>query len=168
MTITNVTGVRRTLGSSLRNICRSKGYQRMTEFAFENISTAEQRLLVGVSGVLMQPWIDLHNKNVDKETRIYSACKNCAKAFVGSITGFFIRKGCIKFVNHLIDKGMLLPSDTSGIKHYTQKVKNYGGALGTGLAIIVMMATNFLIDAPLTQLLSSKIYDKSTGGKEKK
>ncbi|MBR6163997.1 hypothetical protein IKQ26_08955 [bacterium] len=167
MTIANITGIGKNVGSAAKGICRSKGYQKLTEFALENISPAEQRLLVGVTGVIMQPWIDLHNKKVDKETRIYSACKNCAKAFVGATTGFFIRKGCIKLVNHLIDKGRLLPSDTSGIVHYTQKVKNYGSALGTGLAIVVMMATNFLLDAPLTQLLSSKIYSKATGGKDK-
>ena len=168
MTIARITGVVRK--PAFNGICRSKAYQKMTEFAFEHISTAEQRLLLGVTGVVMQPWIDLSNKKVDKETRIYSACKNCAKAFVGSLTGFVIRKGCIKFVNHLIDKGMLLPSDISGIKHYTQKVKNYGSTLGTALAILVMIGTNFLIDAPLTQILSSKIYDKAKadGGKENK
>ncbi len=168
MTIYKVSRVGKNIGSFSQGICRSKGYQKMTEFALGNISTAEQRLLVGISGVVMQPWIDLHNNKVDKETRIYSACKNCAKAFVGSITGFFIRKGCIKFVNHLMDKGMLLPEGISGMKHYTDKVKNYGGALGTGLAIIIMMFTNFLIDAPLTQLLSSKLQDFSKGREEEK
>ena len=154
-----------------KGICRTQGYQKLTEFALDNITSAEQRLLVGITGVVMQPWIDLHNTKVDKDTRLYSACKNCAKAFVGSTTGFFIRKGCIKFVNSLIEKGKLLPKDKTGIRHYAQKVKNYGSALGTGLAIIVMIGTNFLLDAPLTQLLSSAMYKRTsaaTTGKDKK
>ena len=153
-----------------KSICRTKGYRKLTEFALDNISSAEQRLLVGVTGVVMQPWIDLKNKKVDKETRLYSACKNCAKALIGATTGFFIRKGCIKFVNRLIENGKLLPKNKTGIRHYAQKVKNYGNALGTGLAIVVMMATNFILDAPLTQLLSSKLYKNisQTTGKDKK
>lgn len=167
MTIQSLSNVGASARTAAKGICRTKAYQRLTEFALDNISSAEQRLLVGVTGVVMQPWIDLHNKKVDKETRLRSACKNCAKALVGATTGFFIRKGCIKFVNKLISDGRLLPKDKTGIRHYAQKVKNYGGALGTGLAILVMIGTNFLLDAPLTQLLSSALYNK-TSGKEKK
>lgn len=167
MTIQSLTNVGAKARTAAKGICRTKGYQKLTEFALENISSAEQRLLVGVTGVVMQPWIDLHNKKVDKETRLYSACKNCAKALVGATTGFFIRKGCIKLIDKLINNGKLLPKNTQNIRHYAQKVKNYRGALGTALAIIVMAFTNFLIDAPLTQILSTKLYSK-TSGKDKK
>ncbi len=167
-TITDLTRVGTTVNSAAKGICRSRGYQKLTEFALDHMTSAEQRLLVGVTGVVMQPWIDLHNNKVDKETRLYSACKNCAKAFIGATTGFFIRKGCIKLVEKLIKDGRLLPHDKTGIRHYAQKVKNYGGALGTGLAILVMLGTNFLIDAPLTQKLSSKLYNRTVGKDKKK
>lgn len=167
MTIQSLSKVGASARTAARGICGTKAYEKLTEFALDNITSAEQRLLVGVTGVVMQPWIDLQNKRVDKETRLRSASKNCAKAFVGATTGFFIRKGCIKFIDKLIKRGRLLPKDATNIRHYEQKVKNYCGALGTGLAIIIMMATNFLIDAPLTQLLSSKLYNK-TSAKDKK
>ena len=163
MTILSVPNIGASARTAARGLCRTKAYERLTEFALDNISSAEQRLLVGVTGVVMQPWIDLHNKKVDKETRLYSACKNCAKALVGATTGFAIRKGCIKFVKKLLEKGKLLPQDKSGIRHYEPKVKNYGCALGTALAIVVMIGTNFLLDAPLTQILSSKLYKKTLG-----
>lgn len=167
MQISRITNTCANIGEKARGICRTKGYQKLTDFAVNNITPAEQRLLVGITGVISQPWIDLHNKKVDKETRIYSACKNCAKALVGATTGFLIRKGCIKFVNKMIKQGKFIPKDKTGITHYAQKVRNYGSALGTGLAIVAMMFTNFIVDAPLTQLISSKLYNRTTG-KEKK
>ena len=39
-------------------------------------------------------------------------------------------------------------------------LKNYRSALSSGLAILAMCVTNFVLDAPLTVFLTNKLNDK--------
>lgn len=128
----------------------------------KNISSAEQRLILGASALLSQPFIDGHNKNVDEKTRKVSVARTIAKIIAGTTTGFLIRKGCIKGIEALsqpnktgipIYKKIFTPL---GIKDTTTDAfMQYRNAIGTVVALIVMMFTNFLIDAPLTRYLTN-------------
>ena len=140
-----------------------------------NINSWQQRAALGLAAMTFQPIIDLTNKDVDEDTRIVSANRSFAKGLVGAATGIVIRGGCMK----AIEKGFENDSFTNTIAKYTAEdlseeaiekskdfIKNQGGAkkyaavLGTVVALGVMLVTNFLIDAPVTNWLTNKMNEK--------
>lgn len=135
----------------------------------EKISSPENRLILGVSALMSQPFIDLHNRKVDEDTRKISAARTVAKIIAGTATGVLIRSGCI----HAINAFTKLPSEiTPNMKFKNLRtlftpspglcanLNKYKKAMGTILATVVMMFTNFLIDAPLTKFLTNKFIDR--------
>lgn len=150
---------------------------RRLEWIGKNITTPENRAILGVSALLSQPWIDLSNKKVDEDTRKYSAARTVAKIIAGTTTGVAIRYGCIK----LIDSFTKLPSEIKATDKLAKfrklfvpdfsklsaeqikalgDLKHYKNSIGSIIAAIVMVFTNFLIDAPLTKFLTNKFTDK--------
>ncbi len=135
--------------------------------AGEKISSAEQRLILGASALMSQPFIDAKNKNVDEKTRKVSVARTIAKIIAGTFTGFFIRKACIKGIKELSHipaqgvpkwKTILTPN---GVKdNTTEAFSQYRNAMGTIVALVVMLFTNFLIDAPLTKFLTNTFVKK--------
>lgn len=135
--------------------------------AGEKISSAEQRLILGASALMSQPFIDAHNKNVDEKTRKVSVARTIAKIIAGTATGFAIRKGCIKAIKAMSQprganvqkwKTFFTPKDIT--KTNTDAFTQYRNAMGTVVALVVMMFTNFLIDAPLTKFLTNTLIKK--------
>ena len=135
----------------------------------EKISSPENRLILGGSALMSQPFIDLHNRKVDEDTRKISAARTVAKIIAGTATGVLIRSGCI----HAINAFTKLPSEiTPNMKFKNLRtlftpspglcanLNKYKKAMGTILATVVMMFTNFLIDAPLTKFLTNKFIDR--------
>lgn len=138
----------------------------------KNISSPENRLILGVTALMSQPFIDLHNRKVDEETRKVSAARTVAKIIAGTLTGVLVRKGCIK----AIDAFSMLPSQItsktkwpwlrtlftpdSAISGVLTDLTHHKNALGTILSLFVMTITNFAIDAPLTKFLTNKFVDK--------
>lgn len=133
----------------------------------EKISTPENRLIMGVTALASQPFIDLHNKDVDKNTRKASFARTAAKIVAGTITGVTIRYATIGIVKRLSK----LPENSKQIKKFErlftpssaniEKIKNnpiaksmyndYQNTIGTILGLIVMLYTNFALDVPLTK-----------------
>ena len=140
-------------------------------------SSPESRLILGATAIATQPWIDFSNKDVDKETRKVSCARTIAKIIAGTFTGYYIRKWCIKSIDALtrtpeeLDKlkqkptelnRALIPTSLSR-KEFAEAerlMKKHRGAIGTCLALLVMLFTNFLIDAPLTKVLTNVFVDK--------
>ena len=134
----------------------------------KNISSPENRLILGVTALMSQPFIDLHNRKVDEETRKVSAARTVAKIIAGTLTGVIVRKGCIK----AIDAFSKLPSELAqntkypwlrtlftpdaAISGILTDLTHHKNALGTFLSLFVMTITNFAIDAPLTKFLTNK------------
>ena len=133
----------------------------------EEISSAENRLILGASALMTQPFIDSRNRNVDEKTRRVSVARTIAKIVAGTFTGYFIRKGCIKGIKAFSQikkegtswyKAIFTPE---GIKDNTSdEFAQYRNAMGTIVALVVMMFTNFLIDAPLTKFLTNLLISK--------
>lgn len=140
-----------------------------------------QRLVSGVTGIMLQPWFDLNNKNVDEDTRRVSWARTIGKIIAGTLTGVAIRWGCVKATENftrsktaekeLKDLGKL-PKKLIGkpMKKWSQallpetaktasfkEIRKYRGALGTYAGLFVMIFTNFLVDAPLTTHITNKI-----------
>lgn len=140
--------------------------------AGEKISSAEQRLILGASALMSQPFIDAKNKKVDEKTRKVSVARTVAKIVAGTFTGFFIRKACIKGIKGLSQipakgvpkwKTFFTPKNVKD--NTTEAFSQYRNAMGTVVALVVMLFTNFLIDAPLTKFLTNTFVAK---GEDKK
>ena len=135
---------------------------RAIDWIGKKLSSAENRLILGASALLSQPFIDASNKEVDSETRRYSICRTVAKIIAGTLTGYYIRKGCIKGIKALSEmpranvkkyKTLFTPSNAKD--NTSDPFLQYRNAMGTVVALVVMMFTNFLIDAPLTKFLTN-------------
>lgn len=137
------------------------------KWAGQHISSPQNRLILGVTALMSQPFIDLHNRHVDDETKKVSAARTVAKIIAGTTTGFFVRYYSIKAVEAFTKKpdkavktleSLLFPK---GIAHTTIKgMQQYKLALGTFLSLGVMLFTNFAIDAPLTKVLTNLFVKK--------
>lgn len=141
----------------------------------EKVSSPENRLILGVTALMSQPFIDLNNKKVDEDTRKVSAARTVAKIIAGTTTGVLIRSGCI----HAIDAFTKLPTEiTPDMKFKNLRtlftpsagilkdLNQYKKSLGTILSLGVMVVTNFLLDAPLTKFLTNKFVDRINSKKE--
>ena len=137
-----------------------------------NISSAENRLILGATALMTQPLIDACNRDVDKNTRRVSVCRTIAKIIAGTTTGYFIRKGAIKLIKNWSEipakkvskyKILFTPKNAKSVN--SEAFKQYQNAMGTIAALIVMMITNFAIDAPLTKGMTNFFVSKSGGDK---
>jgi len=139
-----------------------------------SMSTPANRLFLGATALATQPFIDWGNKDVDKETRKVSTARTVAKIVVGTATGMAVRTLCINWMN----KFTFTPKDMQTKKvtkwstalvptHITHEqfanaervLKKHRQALGSIVALGVMVATNFLIDAPFTRIFTNVFTD---------
>lgn len=144
----------------------------------KHISTPENRLIIGITALLSQPFFDLYNKDVDEKTRKVSCARTVGKIIAGTLTGVTVRAGFIKLVKNNSELGdagiktikkMFTPSNASKDMKYAYK--QYQNAMGMLLAIVAMLFTNFLIDVPLTNIITNlltKNIDKKEGGLNEK
>lgn len=145
----------------------------------QNISSPQNRLILGVSALMTQPFIDLHNKNVDEETRKVSVARTLAKIIAGTTTGVLVRHYSIKAVEAFTKnpkvasnrlQSLLFPKHIANVT--IKGMKHYKKALGTIISLAVMLFTNFAIDAPCTKYLTNKFvpliknYDAKKKAKE--
>ena len=140
------------------------------EWAGKHISSPQNRLILGVSALMSQPFIDLYNKRVDEDTRRASASRTIAKILAGTTSGFLVRYYTIKAVEKMTQipakckkswETFFTPSPLH-VKISAESIGQYKNTIGTLLALGVMLMTNFLFDAPVTKNLTNKFiaYDK--------
>ncbi|MCQ2957470.1 MAG: hypothetical protein MJ180_01050 [Candidatus Gastranaerophilales bacterium] len=115
------------------------------------IAGPENRLILGVSALASQPFIDYYNKNVDEKTRKYSVCKTIAKIVVGTTVGVIVRSLAIKYSANLLKSVDISKTLPNALKNpESRKILQY--TIGDILGIAVCLFSNFIIDAPLTKL----------------
>ena len=161
----------------------NKGAQNFLTKA-DNFSSVHQRLALGVFGLIVQPAIDLKNKEVDEDTRKVSALRSAAKAIIGTTTGIIVRGGCIKAAElkfakrdsngavlknakkTVIDENKIYKTFKKGFdslklddKQLKEAINRVPSVIGTIAALCVMIATNFLVDAPLTNKTMEKLEE---------
>lgn len=61
----------------------------------DGFTSAMQRFVSGITAIFTQPLFDLHNKNVDEDTRQTSCSRTMGKIIAGTFTGVIIRKICV-------------------------------------------------------------------------
>ena len=167
----------KTLYNKIPNVTVAKnGVINAVEHIGRKWTSPQQRLIMGVTAIFMQPVIDAKNKHVSEDTKKVSVAKTISKIIVGTLTGVIIRSLTIKAVKAFsvpLDK---LPKD---IKPLTKKIKTflsssklnsnmpdelaqYRNAMGTLVSLFIMMFTNFGIDAPWTNKLTNFLLDNKT------
>lgn len=146
----------------------------------KKLNSVEQRIILGATALATQPFFDYYNKNVDEDTRKVSTARTIAKIIAGTAVGIAVRllfiKGFRKFSNYdlkIVNGNIeqILPKTPKDIfvpifakvkkgmtpKEFENDYENYiktGGVIGASIA---MIATNFLLDAPLTNILTNKM-----------
>ena len=140
------------------------------------------RLILGITAILIQPLIDLYNRNVDEKTRKTSVARTLAKIIAGTTTGYFIRYACFKGIEYMTKdpakavqklNSTIFPKGLSflkkmesalypkGIANVTiEGLKNHKNAISTFAGLGIMLFTNFLIDAPFTKYLTNKFIKR--------
>ena len=129
---------------------------------------AQNRAIMGLTAIITQPAIDYNNPKVDNETRTVSRNRTIAKIIAGTCVGILVRGSAYEAVTNMTNiesktktAKALLPKRFLGEIAKNEKfLKNYRSALSSGLAILAMCVTNFVLDAPLTVFLTNKLNDK--------
>ena len=140
----------------------------------QHISSPENRLILGVTALASQPFIDLHNRHVDEDTKKVSAARTVAKILAGTTTGVIIRYACIFAAKKFTQapkpglKKIFSVFFPKGSKVTQKGLNKYINYMGTTLSLAVMLFTNFAIDAPLTKYLTNKFIKKINKGNEHK
>lgn len=134
----------------------------------EKVSSPQNRLILGITALMFQPFIDLSNKEVDEDTRKISAARTVAKIIAGTLTGVAIRSGCIHAIDAFTKRTDEITPNMKFKKFRTlfmpdvvlENLSQYKKSLGTIMSLGIMVFTNFLIDAPLTKFLTNKFIDR--------
>ena len=162
----NVALKRKAPSFSALNINSSK-VSKTLNWMQENLASHHQRLILGVTALSLQPFIDLSNKKVDEQTRKVSCAKTVAKAIVGTTSGFFVRWACTTLAKNYTSvtengvkaakKSFLAPSVMA---NYSRDRRiQYINTIGAILGVMTCFFTNFLWDAPGTKYLTNRIID---------
>ena len=123
------------------------------------------RLALGLAAISTQPWIDLYNPKVDKDTAKAASLRTTAKIIVCTSVGFVVRGACYKltekFAHGTAQEGSTLLTPKAILNEVNQEVRNsklkiHKNAFSTLTALFVMLFTNFLLDAPGTTKLANK------------
>ena len=144
------------------------------------INSPEQRFIQGATALATQPFIDMNNRSADEDTRAVSVARTIGKIIAGTVVGVGVRYATIfiakRFSRYVLKEGpkyleeikrkskydVLLPEiDCSKVKikkeDFLNKYNNSIKTIGTFFATGVMVFTNFLIDAPLTKIITKAL-----------
>lgn len=141
------------------------------------LSTPANRFFLGATALSIQPWFDFYNKDVDEKTRKISTIRTIAKIIVGTATGIVVRSKCIKWMENFTCSPEQIKNMSESQKKWatimvpahiphekfsnaTRLLKKHRQALGSIVALGVMLFTNFIIDAPLTKFLTNMLTEK--------
>lgn len=160
-------------GASNKTYVVGEGFKKAAEWIGQR-STPFNRFLLGATAVAIQPFIDLHNNDVDEKTRQVSWARAIAKAVAGTTSGIIVRFACIKSIKALTDttvkpqnmknnwKTALIPEliDYEKYAKDLRLLNKHRQTIGSIIALGVMLFTNFAFDVPVTKFLTNKIVEK--------
>lgn len=152
-----------------------------------NLKPHTQRLAIGLSGLLLIPLIDMVTlSKLPEDEKYASVAKSIAKVIIGTATGVIVRKYALDLIKKYTEfktplfieelkgyiatpkegnKSKLLPESFFKLKEYCEDelieiANNHAASLSTWFALVIMLVTNFIIDAPLTVILTNLLGDK--------
>ena len=139
------------------------------------ITSPQNRLIMGVTALASQPFIDLYNDKVDNKTRVMSCAKTLAKIIVGTSVGVIVRHSAIAFakkgcrIPDLSKKmgkwaSVFVPENVDLQKEADNILTNHKNTIGTVIGTAAGLVTNFVIDMPLTKYLTNVFIHKFAKG----
>ena len=161
-------------------------FQKMANWVGRNMSSPQQRLLQGVTGLAIQPIIEYKNKDVDDDTRAVATARIIGKVVSGAVVGIIVRGLCIAALGKVAKtpsteefaklaqqgartgkkafKELLAPSVEMTKKIISGEGKgladiynDYRNGMGTLIGTLVGMYTNFSVDVPITEWMTDKL-----------
>ena len=146
-----------------------KGINNAVEHIGRKWTSPQQRLIMGATAVMLQLPIDARNSNIDADTKKAAVAKNLAKIIVGTATGVAIRHFTIKAIKAFSVPFDALPKNITPISRkiktfftpenitskMTDELSQYRNSMGTIISLLIMLFTNFAIDAPWTNKLTN-------------
>lgn len=139
--------------------------RQFNEFGKKLASPHWNRLALGVAGITTYPFWDYYNPKVDRDTAKASTIRTSSKIVTCTATGFVIRGLCYKLTEKYMHgstmEGSTLLTPKSILEEVNadlrnNKLKQHKNTFSTLIALFVMLFTNFLIDAPLTTIVTNK------------
>ena len=125
------------------------------------------RLIMGATAIVSQPYIDEHNRRVDKDTARTARNRTIGKIVAGTAVGCVVRELIFKLINSCTNEdisvdrwnNVLTPRNTTTVRPsmLPNRLRNYRTALSTIVAMVVMVGTNIAFDLPLTNKISNAL-----------
>ena len=113
------------------------------------------RLTMGAGALALQPLIDYFNPLVDDDTASTSAIRTASKIIAGTAVGVIVRTLAYKYTSKNPYRSKFMTKAIfEFIKRNPEAKKNYFNAISTLIGLGAMVFTNFLLDAPLTNVLT--------------
>ena len=160
-------GIKQKLFDKLPNVTFKNPSEKLEKATDIITRPGPNRAIMGATAIVIQPAIDASNKKIDKKTRDLSVCRTIAKIFVGTAVGILVRHKAYKFVEKRtllndISKSSksLLPKLIPDFMKSEMGLKKYRNLVATALGLCALFFTNFLVDAPLTTILTNLMQKK--------
>lgn len=174
-------------------IIRDKNIEKFINYSGKKLNAPQQSIIMGVSSLVFQPYINRKNKQLDEDTRDMAVARSIGKSITGNISDFLTRVFSIfavaKLSNYAINKVNtdddfvmeIKPKSKLDIftpnlkedfvprpkKEFLKDFKSYRMAMGalvaTGLAVFVKTT----VELPATKFLTDYFYRKERLKKEK-
>jgi hypothetical protein len=106
------------------------------------MSSSVHRLWIGGTGLVLRPAIDLQNKDVDRQTREYTAVKTAVKVAITVANGVLTRAFAEKAGLELARRGIIATKKNVNPEAFARGV-------ATVISFLATVVTTFTLDIPL-------------------
>lgn len=125
------------------------------------MSSATQRLAIGLTGLALRPTIDYYNGQVDQETRKYSAIKTAVKVAITVFNGVLTRFAAEKIGIAIAKRRIIEPLSK------TMKPEAFQQGMATAISFLATVLTTFTLDIPLINYGLNFVLDKLLPGQRR-
>lgn len=174
-------------------IIKSKNIEKFINYSGRKLNAPQQSIIMGVSALAFQPYINRKNKQLDEDTRDMAVARSIGKCITGNVSDFLTRVfsifAVVRLSNYAVNKvksdddlvteikpksrlDIFTPKLKEGFiprpqKEFLKDFKSYQMAMGalvaTGLAVFVKTT----VELPATKFLTDYFYSKEKMKKEK-
>ncbi len=174
-------------------IIRSKNAEKFIRYSGKKLNAPQQAVIMGVSSLMFQPYINRKNKQLDEDTRDMAVARSIGKSITGNVSDFVTRVFSIfavtKLSNYVINSvktdddfvtgvspksklDIFTPNIREGFipqtrKEFLKDFKSYRVAMGALLATGLSVFVKTTVELPATKYLTDYFYKREKLKKEK-
>jgi hypothetical protein len=124
-----------------------------------SMSSATQRLAIGLTGLALRPTIDYYNGQVDPQTRKTAAIKTAVKVAITVFNGVLTRYAAERYGLYLAKKGIIQPLT------HSMNPEAFRQGMATAVSFLATVLTTFTLDIPLINYGLNIALEKFLGPK---